>query len=50
MTPQQVRAYQFVLFAKAAESMGKRIDELKKDTADHTEAIEAIRSEWLVED
>lgn len=48
MNVQQLR---FVLFAKAAESMGKRIDELKKDTTnDNTATIEAIRSEWLVEE
>lgn len=46
-----VRQLRLVIFAKAAESMGHRIDELKRDQDhDNTATIEAIRSEWLVEE
>lgn len=52
MTPKQLDQLRFVLFAKAAQSMGDRIDKLKQQpqTSATDQAIAAIRSEWVVED
>lgn len=52
MTPKQLEQLRFVLFAKAAQSMGDRIDSLKQEpqTTATAQAIDAIRSEWVVED
>ena len=52
MTPKQLEQLRFVLFAKAAQSMGDRIDSLKQEpqTTATTQAIDAIRSEWVIED
>ena len=52
MTPKQLEQFRFVLFAKAAQSMGDRIDELKQErqSTGRDQAIDAIRSEWVVED
>lgn len=49
MTPKQLEQLRFVLFAKAAQSMGDRIDQLKQEP-DSQAKIAAIRSEWVVED
>ena len=53
MTPKQLEQLRFVLFAKAAQSMGERIDALKQEPQQTTataQAIDAIRSEWVIED
>lgn len=52
MTPKQLEQFRFVLFAKAAQSMGERIEQLKgeQQTTQTAQAIQAIRSEWVVED
>ena len=52
MTPKQLEQFRFVLFAKAAQSMGERIEHLKgeQQTTQTEQAIYAIRSEWVVDD
>lgn len=49
MTPKQLEQLRFVLFAKAAQSMGDRIEQLKQEPGSE-QRIDAIRSEWVVED
>lgn len=49
MTPKQLEQLRFVLFAKAAQSMGERIEQLKAEPGSD-QKIAAIRSEWVVED
>lgn len=49
MTPKQLEQLRFVLFAKAAQSMGERIEQLKQEPGSQAK-IDAIRSEWVVED
>lgn len=51
MTPKQLEQFRFVLFAKAAQSMGDRIDQLRTEGEQaNSQAIHAIRSEWVVDD
>jgi hypothetical protein len=52
MTPKQLEQFRFVLFAKAAQSMGERIEQLKgeQQTTQTEQIIHAIRSEWVVDD
>lgn len=51
MTPKQLEQFRFVLFAKAAQSMGERIEQLRGENEEaNSQAIHAIRSEWVVED
>jgi hypothetical protein len=52
MTPKQIEQMRFVLFAKAAQSMGERIDALKQErqSTGRDQAIAAIRSEWVVDE
>jgi len=51
MTPKQLEQFRFVLFAKAAQSMGERIEQLRSENEEaNSQAIKAIRSEWVVED
>lgn len=52
MTPKQLEQLRFVLFAKAAQSMGERIEQLKQErqSTGRDQAIAAIRSEWVVDD
>ena len=51
LTPQQVEHLRFVLFAKAAESMGKRVKALESiGTEEANRCILAIKGEWVVED
>jgi hypothetical protein len=50
MTPKQLEQLRFVLFAKAAQSMGSRIDQLRSEGEEaNSQAIHAIRSEWVVD-
>jgi hypothetical protein len=51
LSSKQLDQMRLILFSKAAEAMGKRVEELKKDTgSDHSQAIAAIRSEWVLKD
>jgi hypothetical protein len=50
LSSKQLDHLRLVLFSKAAEAMGKRVEELRRDTgSDHSQAIAAIRSEWVIE-
>lgn len=51
LTENQLQRLRFLLFAKAAESMGQRVHQLKQDpTKENQQRIEAIRAEWVIEE
>jgi hypothetical protein len=51
LSSKQLDHLRLVLFSKAAEAMGKRVEELRRDRgSDNSKAIAAIRSEWVLED
>ncbi len=50
LTSKQLEQLRLALFTQAAQSMGKRLEQLKADeTKENSEAIQAIRSEWVVD-
>lgn len=51
LTHYQLQKMRFLLFAKAAESMGQRVQQLKEhQTEENQKKIAAIKAEWLVDD